>query len=195
MWSDSQIVLHWLNSDKKLKQFIFNRVTTITEVCPVQWWGYCPSADNPGDLLTRGVSLSSLQTSKLWTRGPGWITDEGLRPTWSPIDMLHAQLTVAEAEVLPPDPSSGSSGFSEVDNYPTVAVVIDIGRYSSLSKLLYVTAYVLRFLKCVKSRGSKPTGSITAVELSKAQMLWIQSCQHSTYLREITSLQKRQTSG
>ena len=46
----------------------------ITEVCPAQWWGYCPSADNPADnpahLLTRGVSISSLQTSKLWTYGP-----------------------------------------------------------------------------------------------------------------------------
>ena len=56
MWSDSQ----WLNSDKKLKQFVSNRVMEITNLCPAQWWSYCPSADNPGNLLIRGVSLSTL---------------------------------------------------------------------------------------------------------------------------------------
>ena len=70
MWSDSQIVLHWLNSDKKLKQFVSNRVIEITNTCPAQWWNYCPSADNPVDLLTRGVSLSTLQASTIWTQGP-----------------------------------------------------------------------------------------------------------------------------
>lgn len=36
MWSDSQIVLHWLNSNKKLKQFISNRVLAIKEACPAE---------------------------------------------------------------------------------------------------------------------------------------------------------------
>ena len=74
-----------------------------------------------------------------------------------------------------------------------MAAILDIERYSTLSKLLYVTVYVLRFIKCIKSCEPKPTGPITASELSKAQMMWIQSCQHSTYLKEITSLQKSQT--
>ena len=34
MWTDSQIVIHWLNSEKKLKQFVSNRVMAIREVCP-----------------------------------------------------------------------------------------------------------------------------------------------------------------
>ena len=97
---DSQIVLHWLHSDKTLKQFVSNRVAAVTKVCPAQWWGYCPSEDNPADLLTRGISLSSLQSSQLWAHGPEWITQEVLRPTWSPTDILHVQLTVAEVEVL-----------------------------------------------------------------------------------------------
>ena len=89
MWCDSQIVLHWLNSNKKLKQFVSNCVAAITKVCPAQWWGYCPSADNPADLLTRGISLPSLRTSKIWTHGPEWIIHEQQRPTWSPTETLH----------------------------------------------------------------------------------------------------------
>ena len=57
MWCYSQIVLHWLNSNKKLQQFVSNRVSTITKVCPVQWWGYCPSAENPADLLTEALCI------------------------------------------------------------------------------------------------------------------------------------------
>ena len=34
LWSDSQIVLHWLHSQKKLKQFISHRVLEITQAFP-----------------------------------------------------------------------------------------------------------------------------------------------------------------
>lgn len=103
----------------------------------------------------------------------------------------QVQLATAEAEVLPLDPAEETC---EDNKHHTVAGILDIEWYSTLSKLLCVTVYVLRFIECIKSCGSKPAGSITASELSKAQMLWIQSCQHSTYLKEITSLQKNQTS-
>ena len=132
MWCDSQIVLHWLNSNKKLQQFVSNRVSTITKVCPVQWWGYCPSAENPVDLLTRGIPLSSLQTSVLWIHGPEWIVSEDLRPTWNPTDILHVQLTAAEVEVLSSDPVEEPR---EVNKYSTMADIIDIERYSTVHYL------------------------------------------------------------
>ena len=167
MWTDSQIVLHWLNSDKQLKQFVSNSVKEITSVCLAQLWNYCPSADNPADLLTRGIPLSTLQTSSIWRHGPEWLTHETLQPSWGPTEIVHVQLAVAEAEVLPePDeqPIKKCSG---------VEMIIDIERYSTLTKLLYVTAYVLRFIECIKSCVYKCTGPITTSELSKAQLLWI----------------------
>jgi len=90
--------------------------------------------------------------------------------------------------VLPPDPDNNTDGRGNKD--PTIADIININRYSTLSKLLYVTAYVLRFAECVKHHESnKPT----ATELSKVQMLWITSCQYSFYSKEINSLQKPST--
>ena len=139
MWSDSQIVLHWLNSDKKLKQFVSNHVKEITNVCPAKVWNYCPSAENPADLLTRGISLSTLQTSSIWRHGPDWLTNEELRPSWSPTEMLHVQLTVADSEVVP-EPESDNQSIKEDSG---IERIIDINRYSTLTKLLYVTAYVL----------------------------------------------------
>ena len=42
MWSDSQIVLHWVSSIKKLQPFVVNRVQEIHELFPETSWKYCP---------------------------------------------------------------------------------------------------------------------------------------------------------
>ena len=65
MWSDSEIVLHWLNSNKILKQFIANRVEEIKQLFPNTHWNYCPTKSNPADLLTRGINAHQLQSSIL----------------------------------------------------------------------------------------------------------------------------------
>ena len=49
LWSDSQIVLHWLHSRKRLKQFVSNRVQEINNTFPNIPWHYCPTDDNPAD--------------------------------------------------------------------------------------------------------------------------------------------------
>ena len=128
MWSDSQIVLHWLNSDKKLKYFVSSHVKEVTNVCPAQWRSYCPSADNPADLLTRGISLPTLQASAIWTHGPEWLTYEEQRPVWSPKEMLHVQLAVAKAEVLPESveqPAEDHTGVEMIINIDMQVQYID----------------------------------------------------------------------
>ena len=62
MWSDSEIVLHWLNSDKTLKQFVANRVQKIKQLVPATHWNYCPTKSNPADLLTRGINSKQLKS-------------------------------------------------------------------------------------------------------------------------------------
>ena len=54
-WSDSQIVLHLLQSTKSLKRFQANRVKEIQEITQDGKWMFSPTADNPADLLTRGI--------------------------------------------------------------------------------------------------------------------------------------------
>ena len=79
LWSDSQIVLHWLHSQKKLKQFISHCVLEITQAFPATVWNYCPSGDNPADLLTRGISCEVFKHS-FWMHGPSWLTKESKWP-------------------------------------------------------------------------------------------------------------------
>ena len=66
LWSDSQIVLHWIHHLKlstQSKPFIANRIQEIRGSFPVQHWTYIPTADNPADLLTRGLSTQQLRAS------------------------------------------------------------------------------------------------------------------------------------
>ena len=65
LWSDRQIVLYWNNSDKQLKQFIANCVDSIKELFPPNTCHYCPTYENPEDILSRGLTTQQMLSSSL----------------------------------------------------------------------------------------------------------------------------------
>ncbi|KAF8790905.1 hypothetical protein HNY73_005851 [Argiope bruennichi] len=73
-WTDSQIVLYWIRGNaKRWKQLEANRVAEVQEKSNPNDWFYCPSAENPADLLTRGVFVENLISSQKWWYGPNWL--------------------------------------------------------------------------------------------------------------------------
>ncbi|XP_077534685.1 uncharacterized protein LOC144146623 [Haemaphysalis longicornis] len=74
LWTDSTIALHWIfgNADR-WQQFVRNRVVEIQTLTGDLSWRHCPGKDNPADLLTRGLPVAHLTTTKLWWAGPSWI--------------------------------------------------------------------------------------------------------------------------
>ena len=74
---------------------------------------------------------------------------------------------------------------------PGVNQCIDINRYSKLTKLYRVTAYVLCCITNSKKTSPKLTSPLTAVELSHAQKLWIKSIQQEIYPNELSNLQSK----
>ena len=56
LWSDSQIVLHWLQTSRSLQRFVRNRVAEIRELTENRKWRYCPTKENAADVLTRGLT-------------------------------------------------------------------------------------------------------------------------------------------
>ena len=63
---DSQTVLYWLYGNKRLKQFVNNRVENIKQLFPESLWGYCPKSNNSADLLTRRMTAIQLTSSFFW---------------------------------------------------------------------------------------------------------------------------------
>ena len=52
-WTDSTVVMHWLNIQGLPKQFVANRVTKILEKEYIKWY-YVPTKQNPADIGSRG---------------------------------------------------------------------------------------------------------------------------------------------
>lgn len=126
----------------------------IRDVTANRKWRYCPTSENPADLLTRGITVKQLKLSILWTTGPEWLPTPLLWPPW---DEKEA---VSLAAMLH-DNSDNHVLFTPNVSYENAKVgvhnVIDTLRYSSFTKLLRVTAYVMRFLSKLQNRQHQQT--------------------------------------
>ena len=80
---------------------------------------------------------------------------------------------------------------NEVQQRPVsgLSKIIDVDRYSSMKKLLRVTAYILRFINALKraQQRTRPVNEppvsdqLTAEEVKEAQLLWIKSVQRLSF--------------
>jgi len=187
LWSDSQVVLHWIHSARKLPTFVVNRVKYIKETnfSDVK---YCPTGDNPADLLTRGISTAELISSELWMNGPPWLTTGD----W-PICHLHDEKILSCQSESINDEHHSHVNSTHCDNTEKqgISCVIDIKRFSKLEKLLRVTAYVLRFIKTTKKQMFETKAFISVPELNEARKLWIKSTQREVYSQELQHLQNK----
>ena len=183
MWSDSQIVLYWIHSSKRLPQFVSHRVTEIQQSAPSTSWRYCPTSDNPADLLTRGLTDEQFNANiNLWMHGPTWIYNQQQWPTWhhSSVSHLHAVAAAAISDEFQPREKPPFT--------PGLHQIISVSNHSTLSHLLATTAYVRRFIFNLRNLGCKYTGPLTATEMDIARTAWIRDCQREVYWKELSSL-------
>ena len=179
LWTDSQIVLYWLHSEKRLNQFVSHRVSEIHSLTTTSSWQYCPTADNPADLLTRGITSAQLQSAELWHFGPQWLTTRDNWPIWQPSAALHLQAAAVTTSQFVPVRTPDKLGLGQV---------MDLSNYNTLSKVLGVTAYIRRFVSNIKNKLNTTTGPLTAAELYTAKMSWVKDCQQQVYYNEITNM-------
>ncbi|GBM28328.1 hypothetical protein AVEN_229512-1 [Araneus ventricosus] len=140
-------------------------------------WFHCPGLENPADRLTRGVSAVSLKSDDLWWSGPRWLKSP--RYGWPqhkfrvPDEYMYEKRIVVHTAIVKDD------------------TLIDISRFSSLTRLLRVTAYVLRFLGKLGSRSTQ-IGPLVAAEISEDEEFWVKQVQREHFDFEITRLNRGQ---
>ncbi|KRZ21625.1 hypothetical protein T4C_2153 [Trichinella pseudospiralis] len=75
-WSDSLVALGCIRGETcRWKPFMANRVREIQCLLSPQYWGHCPTQDNPADLASRGCSITTLAASATWWLGPPWLRE------------------------------------------------------------------------------------------------------------------------
>ncbi|XP_028408639.1 uncharacterized protein LOC114531185 [Dendronephthya gigantea] len=93
-WSESMNVLWWIrNASRKYQVFVANHVGEIQMLTNPTQWRYIPCEENPTDLLTRGVTLSTLASMNFWWHGPSFLAHD--ESTW-PINRIEMQTSPNE---------------------------------------------------------------------------------------------------
>jgi len=152
VFSDSECVLYWIKSTKRLPVFIQNRITEIRKEQDFVF-AYVPSSQDPADFATRGLTVAEITGCSLWWHGPEWLQlREETWLTWNLPSITPERLEyyLSQTKMV------GSSVIYEATNVVKEAVVeqtylspfiIDEIRYSSLCKLLRITVLCLKFVK------------------------------------------------
>ena len=139
--------------------------------------------DNPADIATRGKCPKEL-TSSNWWMGPTWLKHP--ENQWPVFKMPECKnIAGFESEVKSKDVLFEASLMSREDLSQEVPKLVDLSdidetRYSSLLKLLRITAWILRFVNILKKR--EPfSGPLTAKELQESKLKWDLYIQYKSY--------------
>ena len=170
-FSDSKVSLYWIRGEtKEWKPFVENRVIEVRKLVPSLCWEHCPGKDNPADLPSRGLTPTELAGSKLWRYGPNWL--------------IHKQPDEKEGAMEMPDECLREIKVSRhaihnlmvTNNHNCcsgISAIMSCEDFSSLQKLLRITAYVMRFVVILRQVIATSTLELTASELARAERLWI----------------------
>ncbi|XP_071950072.1 uncharacterized protein [Antedon mediterranea] len=181
-WTDSTCVLRYLNNEEtRFKTFVGNRVTTILNQTTKEQWRHVSSAQNPADLASRGMSAEDMMTSEMWFTGPSFLMEDESEWPQMPTDFI----TIVE------DP--------EVKTVNAVTVKLDddrindlINRFSSWTKLIKVFAWILRWRRRVKNKGTNINSFISVDEWKNAETVIFRYIQNQALHSEVNHLQTNQ---
>ncbi|XP_071576903.1 uncharacterized protein [Temnothorax nylanderi] len=179
LWTDSQATLAWIKTHaSRWKDYVRNRVSQIQELTEGAHWKYVPSAANPADCASRGVTMAQLETHALWWTGPPWIlaseTSWPTQPT-----QFDGQCTF--------ESRPGTSLFTtqSAQEYHWDLIY----RYSTLNKLLRITALCFRFCSRLQRKlNSSPASLITLADMERARTFWINATQAALFTHELKVL-------
>jgi len=195
-WTDSTCVLYWIQNNKPWKQFVSHRVREIHQSTDKSIWRHCPGVMNPADLPSRGITALELVNSRLWWHGPAFL--QLTSDKWPTHESLTFDSSVS-CEMIkdPPVVSHVLLTTHDTEQPSNLDKVMNIKRFSSLTKLLRVTAFVFRFVNKVLKRDNQEANGFILLgsELKEAKACWIKSIQASQFESELQSIIRNRQSG
>lgn len=182
LWTNSTVALMWIKGHpSRWKDFVRNRVAFIQELSNCRWH-HVPGPENPADLASREVPTARLQQEQIWWTGPSWLRTHST--TWpSSIPTVELDTNLEERAI-----TCATVVKAEFETYDLLK------RYSSLTSLLRITAWLLRaFARFRKAPAIFSTRDpLTPAELKAALLRWVKHTQQVFFISEIQTLRTAQ---
>ena len=195
-WSDSQDVLYWVRGQsRQFKPFVANRVGEIQSKTDPSQWRYTPTKLNPADKLSRGLPARTLVSDVNWWEGPEFLKKP--QEDW-PVMNLQTSNSINPKAVVEIKKQYHMCNFQtqQVEELETTSTFITVlkkedhlnpVRFSSWTRMVRVTAYVIRFITNCRSK-IRITGALSPEETRKAEVYFIKLAQIEDFPEEIASL-------
>ena len=160
--------------------FVRNRIKEINSHRDITFH-YVKSNENPADIATRGTDIHSLSENRLWWHGPMWLkkTEEKWNTSVTDTDEqtdldydseVKMQILVKETTLL--NTSEIKTGLETYSSGKCAPFGIECDRYSSLTKIIRVTALVIRFIRILQNPNYEKA-TLTSSELNDAETMWV----------------------
>lgn len=200
-WSDSQIVLAWLrDSPHKRTVFVANRITEIQTLSDSKQWRYIDTKNNPADLGTRGICPKELPNLSLWWNGPKCLltfdeevecpSDEAVELPLEDNAKVKLQIKNPTSNIIETFLSIHQPKLSNVTANIMKFSMDSLNKFSTLTRLVRVVAFCLRFLKKNRSQSC----FIHPDEYDRALIVLLRVVQDEVYRADIEQIQSGELS-
>ena len=153
-----------------MKTSVCNRVTEILEYTAPSQWRHCPGSENPADIHSRGLHAHDLSASHTWWNGHTWL--RGTPDHW-PRDIRTDHASTPQKRIT----------SRQTLTVSTHAPLLEEHKFISYTKLLGVVAWVLLFMRNLRS-ADKTLGELTASELQASRNQLLQLVQRGSFPAE-----------
>ena len=176
-------MFHWIHGEsKRHPAFIANRVGEILDTTEPSQWNHCPGALNPADDGSRGLPVTAITSESRWLNGPVFLSLS--EEKWPKGNSKLESSSQKKQE---------TSAYSASQAQTSKEEFISLAKYSSLTRLLRVTAYSFRFVyNCRCRRPDHQSGPLLVEELEHARKFWIGTAKVKSFPQEIATLKRNQ---
>eukprot|EP00731_Ephydatia_muelleri_P014349 Em0008g69a len=161
---------------KEWKQFVQNRVCDIRRLLPVDVQKHRSGHENPTDIPSRGMHLAELANNPLLLNGPEWLCDSGGEILQVDEDSVPEgcldQMKDGSCQLM-----QSSHNLLSIEN-GVVNSIIECTNFSTLRRLLRVTAHVLKVVEILKAKIGKGDAELTITTMAKSELYWVKIVQH-----------------
>ena len=159
--------INWIKNNKEWKICVQNRIDIINKVVKADNWHYISSSDNPADIATRDCAPNSIVNNKLWWSGPEFLLRN--KESW-PEDKFVSDAT-DELRIAAKSNVAVNVEFIDQTKQKMCAI-ININKYGSLTEVLNISFYVLKFLNIIYEKTFKKS-FIKVDNIFDCELLWL----------------------